>query len=147
MKRFALGLCLIGATTACSGASAPEGVVETFMLGMQDRRCDGVADSLTATSRRMAGSKVEAACRRGVMKARGKQLAGLTLVDKQEDGNRATVRLQPRYADGSTDAPQSFVLLREDGGWKLDLLATGVAARERLRPGAAATNAANANTQ
>lgn len=126
MKRWALCLALAFAQTGCSGARAPEHVVETFMLSLHEGRCDDIDADLAASSRRSYGPMVEAFCRQGgAQKSARKQLAGMTLIDKQEEGERATMSLQPHYADGSSGAPQRFVAVREDGTWKIDVLATG----------------------
>ena len=148
MKRFVTGVALALAVAACSGGSSPEGVVETFMLSLQEGRCDGIGDNLSVSSRRMAGSKIEAVCRQGVLKDRsGKQLSAMKLIDKQEDGDRATLNLQRQYADGSTGEPQRFAMVREDGAWKLDLIAMGRGRVVRALPGAGpATNGAAAAT-
>jgi Domain of unknown function (DUF4878) len=132
MNRIALGLTLALAMAACSrGSSTPEGAVQEFVLAVQSGRCDGLSDYLASNSRATLGPKFETACRSGKMKNEGgKQLASFKTIDKQENGDRATVRLQEQFSDGTTGDTNSFVMVREDGRWRLDLFATGMAGRQ-----------------
>lgn len=133
MKRILLGLSLTIALMACSrGGGSPAAVVEDFARKMESGSCSGVQDMLTASSRGVAGPKLEQACqaaaemRKNDPKAKGKTIKAMKVLESKEEGDRATVRLETEYSDGTKEAGDAITLVREDGRWKIDLMATGM---------------------
>jgi hypothetical protein len=131
MKRLMIGLMAAASLVACSRTTAPEAVVEEVMRASETGRCDTLADNFSASSRQMIGDKLKESCRQETEQRKGKPaqktLKSLKVVDRKEEGDRATVRLEPEFSDGSRETAQSFVLVKEDGRWKIDLLATAAA--------------------
>jgi hypothetical protein len=129
MKRLMIGLMATMSLIACARGGSPEAVVEEVMRAGETGRCDNLAENFTATSRQMIGEKLKQSCleSKGKEKAGNKTLKTLKVVDRQEQGDRATVRLEPEFSDGSKQPAQTFVLMREDNRWRIDLLATAAA--------------------
>lgn len=145
MKRIVLGLSLVVALAACSRGGNPAAVVEDFARKMDSGNCTGIQDSLSSSSRAMVGSKLEQACsaaaemKKNDPKAKDKTIRSMRVVESKEEGDRATVRLETEYSDGTkSGGSEAVTLVKEDGRWKIDLMATGMAQSGGLNgPGAA----------
>ncbi len=135
MRHFVIGLAMAATLAGCSrGGGSPEAVVEDLVRRTEAGDCKGLGDSFSASSRQMIGPKMEEACRMGAeqrksdpAKAKEKSLKTLHVLEKKEEGDRATVRFQPEMNDGTRAEAQTFVLVKEEGKWRIDLLATGMA--------------------
>lgn len=114
---------------ACSGASAGPGEAATaFARKWETGDCAGIG-GLVTSDRGVLGGGVEQTCaaRAALRKAPAKQIGEIRVTDMREDGDRATVRLELRYDDGSIKAGDPLVLVRQNDGWRVDLLSTGAA--------------------
>ena len=135
MKRLILTVAMVAALAACSrGSGTPAGVAEEFMRKLDTGNCTGLGDYLSNSSKAIA-PKLEQACAAQVeMKksmpdaAKGKTLSSVNVLEATENGDRATVRLEGVFSDGSKEGGDALTLVREDGRWKIDILATGMAA-------------------
>jgi hypothetical protein len=141
MKHILIGLSLAAALAGCSRGGSPAAVVEEFARKMESGSCSGVQDSLAASSRAMAGPKLEQACqaaaemKKNDPKAKDKTIKSMRVVESKEEGDRATVRMETEYSDGTkSGADQAITLVKEDGRWKIDLMATGMAAGGNAGP-------------
>lgn len=146
MKRIILSLSLTMALVACSSGNSPAAVVEDFARRMESGNCSGVQEHLSASSRGMVGPKLEQACQQAAEmkkndpKAKDKTIRSMRVVESKEEGDRATVRMETEYSDGTkSGADQALTLVKEDGRWKIDLLATGMAAGGGMGGGQNAT--------
>ncbi len=133
MKRLILTVAMSAALAACSGASgSPAGVAEEFMRKLDTGNCTGLGDMLSNSSKAIA-PKLEQACSaqaemKKSMPDKGKTLSSVNVLEATENGDRATVRLEGVFSDGSKEGGDALTLVREDGRWKIDILATGMAA-------------------
>ena len=131
MKRVLIALAMAAAVAGCSRTSSPESVVEEFMRAGETGRCDALPDLLTTESRQMLGDKLKQSCQQSAQQNKAKEgqktLRSLQVLDRREDGDKVTLRLQPTFSDNSTQPPASFVLLRQEGRWRLDLMQTAAA--------------------
>ena len=126
--RFLLATPLV-LLAACSGKGADPGEVATaFARKWETGECAGLG-SLVTSDRGIIGGGVEQACagRAALRKGPAKEIKEIRVAEMREDGDRATVRLELHYGDGSTKAGDPLVLVRQDGGWRVDLLSTGAA--------------------
>lgn len=131
MKRLIFTVSLVAAVAGCSRASStPAGVVEDFMRRMENGNCSGIGDSLAASSKSVAGPKLEQACAAaGEMRKadpKAKTVSSVNVLEATENGDRATVRLEAVYSDGTKSGGEPIVVVRENGAWKIDLMATGM---------------------
>ena len=133
MKRLVLTVAMVAALAACSrGSGTPAGVAEEFMRKLDSGNCTGITDYLSNSSKAI-GPKLEQACAAQVemkksMPDKGKTLSSVNVLEATENGDRATVRLEGVFSDGSKEGGDALTLVREDGRWKIDILATGMAA-------------------
>lgn len=133
MKRLMLTVAMVAALAACSRSSAtPAGVAEEFMRKLDSGNCTGLGDYLSNSSKAIA-PKLEQACAaqkemKKSMPDKGKTLSSVNVLEATENGDRATVRLEGVFSDGSKEGGEALTLVREDGRWKIDILATGMAA-------------------
>ena len=140
MKRVMIALALAGCVAACSRASTPEAVIEEFMRASETGRCDSLPDMFTSDSRQMLGEKLKQSCResadqRKAGKGEQRTLKSLAVLDRQEQGDKVTLRVQPTLSDNSTQPAMPFVLLRQDGRWRIDLMQTAAANGKNEGPG------------
>jgi hypothetical protein len=131
MKRLILSVSILAAIAGCSRASStPAGVVEDFMRKMESGNCSGIGDALSASSKSVAGPKLEQACAAaGEMRKadpKAKTISSIKVLESTENGDRATVRLEATYSDGTKDGGEPITVVRENGAWKIDLMATGM---------------------
>ncbi len=133
MKRLVLTVAMVAALAACSrGSGTPAGVAEEFMRKLDSGSCTGLGDYLSNSSKAIA-PKLEQACTAQVemkksMPDKGKTLSSVNVLEATENGDRATVRLEATFSDGSKEGGEALTLVREDGRWKIDILATGMSA-------------------
>lgn len=128
MKRFLLATPLV-LLAACSGTAADPGEAAiAFARKWETGDCAGLG-SLVTSDRGIIGGGVEQACagRAALRKGPAREISEIRVTEAREDGDRATVRLELRYGDGSTKAGDPLVLVRQDGGWRVDVLSTGAA--------------------
>ncbi len=115
---------------ACSGggAAGPAEVATAFAQKWESGDCDGIG-SLVTSGRGLVSGGVEQACagRAALRKGPAKEIGEIRVTDAREDGDRATIRLEIRYSDGSAKAGDPLVLVRQDDGWRVDMLSTGAA--------------------
>ncbi len=134
MKHVLIALAVIGGLAACSRGGEPEAVIEELARVGETGRCDRLPELITKASRDMVGAKLETACKAGIEarktdpKKAERKLKRLNVLNKTENGDKTTVRAEPEYEDGSKESAQDFVMVKEDGQWRIDLLATGMAA-------------------
>jgi len=136
MKHLLLTIAVIGGLAACSRGGEPEAVIEELARVGETGRCDRLPQLISASSAQMVGPKLEAACKEGIEQRKNnpdkakaeRKLKRINVLNKSENGDKTTVRAEPEYEDGSKEPAQDFVMVREDGQWKIDLLATGMAA-------------------
>jgi hypothetical protein len=134
MKHVLIAVAIIGGLAACSRGGEPEAVIEELARVGETGRCDRLPQLITKASRDMVGSKLETACKTGIEQRKAdpakaeRKLKRLNVLSKTENGDKTTVRAEPEYEDGSKETAQDFVMVKEDGEWKIDLLATGMAA-------------------
>lgn len=133
MKHLVLAVAVIGGLAACSRGGEPEAVIEELARVSETGRCDRLPELITQSSRDMVGGKLEAACKAGVEQRKNnpakteRKLKRINVLNKTENGDKTTVRAEPEYEDGTKEQPQDFVMVKEGGEWKIDLLATGMA--------------------
>ena len=135
MKRLAVVLAMTVALVACSrGGGTPAAAVEEFLKKIESGDCDGLRDYISANSREFMGPKLEQVC--GIAKverdkspdkAKQEGLKQIHVVETKEEGDKATLKIEPERNDGRREAAGTFVVVKEDGRWKIDLLATGEA--------------------
>lgn len=129
MKKLLITVSMVVALGACSrGGGTPAGVVEEFMRKMESGSCSGLGDYLSAQSKAVAGPKLEQGCTaaaemRKADPSKGKSISSINVLEAKEEGDRATVRLEAQYSDGTKEGGDPIVLVRENGAWKIDLLA------------------------
>jgi hypothetical protein len=127
MKHLLLAVAVLGGLTACSRSGEPEAVLEELVRVGETGRCDRVPELITKAGRDMMGPTLEAGCKAAYEQSKGKterKLKRMNVVNKTEDGDKVTVRAEPEFEDGSKEPAQDFVLVKEDGQWRIDLLAT-----------------------
>ena len=132
MKRLILGLAVVAAIGACSrGGGTPGAVVEDFARRLDSGNCTGLRDVFANNSRELVGEKIESVCQLGVEQRKSmpnadqQRLKTVHIMETKEEGDRATVRADIETNAGQRQGAQTFVLVRENGAWKIDLLATG----------------------
>lgn len=134
MKHVLIAVAVLGGLAACSRGGEPEAVIEELARVGETGRCDRLPELITKASRDMVGGKLEAACKAGIEQRKSdpkkaeRKLKRLNVLNKTENGDKTTVRAEPEYEDGSKESAQDFVMVKEDGQWRIDLLATGMAA-------------------
>lgn len=135
MKRLILSVAMVAALGACSrGSATPAGVAEEFMRKLDSGNCTGLGDYLSNSSKAIAPKLEQACTAQTEMKknmpdaAKGKTLSSVNVLESTENGDRATVRLEGVFSDGSKEGGDALTMVREDGRWRVDILATGMAA-------------------
>lgn len=135
MKRLILTVSMVAALAACSrGSGTPAGVAEEFMRKLDSGSCTGLGDYLSNSSKAIAPKLEQACTAQTEMKknmpdaAKGKTLSSVNVLESTENGDRATVRLEGVFSDGTKEGGEALTMVREDGRWKIDILATGMAA-------------------
>lgn len=146
MKRLILTVSMVAALAACSrGSGTPAGVAEEFMRKLDSGSCTGLGDYLSNSSKAIAPKLEQACTAQTEMKknmpdaAKGKTLSSVNVLESTENGDRATVRLEGVFSDGTKEGGEALTMVREDGRWKIDILATGMAAGAGGGAGAAPT--------
>jgi hypothetical protein len=133
MKRNVLLLAVVAAVGACSGepmASTPGATIEELTRKLDTGRCVGLREYFTSNMRETFGDKIDQGCTKNIERRRklpdpdSQRLKQVTIHDTQEQGDRAIVLATFENRAGEKEGPQSYVLVREEGRWRLDLLAT-----------------------
>jgi hypothetical protein len=132
MKHLLLPLAVIGGLAACSRGGEPEAVIEEMVRLAETGRCDRVPQLVTKASSQGIGALLEQACKMGVEERNksGKaapKLKRINVLSRTESGDKTMVRAEPEYEDGSKQGAEDFVMVKEGGEWKIDLLATNMA--------------------
>jgi hypothetical protein len=135
MKRLAIGLAMTAALLACKGSGGtPAAAVEEFMKKIETGDCNGLRDYIAANSRDIAGPKLEQVCGmakterdKSPEKAKEEGLKQIHVVEAKEEGDKATLKIEPERNNGRRESAATFVMVKEDNRWKIDLLATGQA--------------------
>lgn len=128
MKRLVLTVAMAAALAACSGASStPAGVAQEFMRKLSSGDCTGISSYLAASNQSIA-PKLEQACTVQAAQKKNnpgqeKTLTSVNVLESTENGDRATVRLEGVFSDGSKEGGETLTLVREEGRWRVDLLA------------------------
>lgn len=128
MKRLVLTISMVAALAACSrSSSTPAGVAEEFMRKIASGDCAGLGDYLSASSRSIA-PKLEQGCTLQAAERKNgpdkdKTLSSVNVLEATENGDRATVRIEGVFSDGSKEGGETLTLVREEGRWRIDLLA------------------------
>lgn len=143
MKQLLIAVAVIGGLAACTRGGEPEAVIEELARVGETGRCDRVPELISKSSRDLAGAKLETACKEGVEKRKTdpklqRKLKQINVLSRNDEGDKSTVRAEPEYEDGSKEPAQNFVMVKEDGQWRIDLLATGMAAGAGAPGGGAA---------
>lgn len=130
MKRNFLILAAVAAIGACSNADAtPGATVEAFSRRLDNGACVGLREYIASNMREAFGENIELLCTRGIEERRkipnseGDRLKQVTILDTQEEGDRAIVRAEFEEQSGRKQS-QPFVLVREENRWRIDLLNT-----------------------
>lgn len=135
MKRLAIGLAMTAALIACSGGGGtPEAAVEEFMRKIESGDCNGLRDYIAANGRDLVGPKLEQVCGiakterdKSPEKAEQQGLKEIHVVENKQEGEKATLKIEPERNNGTRESAATFVMVKEEGRWKIDLLATGQA--------------------
>jgi hypothetical protein len=135
MKRLAIGFALTTALVACSGSGGtPAAAVEEFMKKVEAGECDGLRDYISASGRELAGPSIEQVCgvakeqrAKNPEKAKQEGLKQIHVVESKEEGDKATLKFEPERNDGQRESAGTFVMVKEDGRWRIDLLGTAQA--------------------
>jgi hypothetical protein len=132
MRKFFLAVGLTVAMGACSSAAAPEAALEELVRIGESGDCQRLPQLISKSGRDMVGPKLEAGCRQAQEERKKdpakaeKKLKRINVLNRQESGeDRVTLRAEPEYEDGSKDSAQDFVMVREEGAWKIDIMASG----------------------
>jgi hypothetical protein len=96
--------------------------------------CNGLRDYIASNSREVMGPKLEQVCSiakterdKNPDKAKQEGLKQIHVVETKEEGDKATLKIEPERNNGRREPAGTFVMVKEDGRWKIDLLATGQA--------------------
>jgi len=137
MKLILVTHAVLGGLAACSRGGAPEAAIEEMGRISESGNCERLPQLISASTRDTFGPKLEAACREEVERRKTnppkneRKLKQINVLQRTENGeDRVTLRAEPEFEDGSKEAAQDFVMVREEGEWRIDLLATGMAAHK-----------------
>lgn len=147
MKRIVLSLSIVAAVAGCSRAGATPGdTVQQFTMGLENGQCVGIKDMIAKTGSGIEGSdvgdRIERVCTRGVEERRKipveeqdrERLKQVNILDTQENGDSAVVKIEFETRAGEKLPPQQVALLRQDGRWRIDLEGTRRLAMTGLMP-------------
>lgn len=132
MKHVLLAVAVVGSLAACSRGGEPETVLDEFARISETGRCERVPELITKSSRDMLGDMLQEACKAGLEARKNdpskaeKKLKRVNVLEKTENGDKTTVRVEPEFQDGSKEPAQNFVMVKEGNEWKIDLVATGM---------------------
>jgi hypothetical protein len=105
---------------ACGGGERPEDVIHRLAHEAKAGNLEGVQATMTEKSGAVFGMAWTISERYGFLPELGiRSLSAVTVHQVDVDGNRATAEVSWQEDNGQ------LVLVREGGGWKLDLLASG----------------------
>jgi hypothetical protein len=132
MKHVLIAAALVGGLAACNRSGGePEAVLQEFAMIGETGKCERVPELITKASRDMLGAMLESACKSSMEMRKAdpskaeKKIKRINVLEKTENGDKTTVRAEPEFEDGSKETAQNFVMAKEDGEWKIDLIATG----------------------
>jgi hypothetical protein len=143
MKRLAIGIAMTAALVACSGSGGtPQAAAEEFLRKMSTGDCEGLREYISANGRELVGPKIEQGCGmakterdKDPAKAQKEGLKEVHVVEAKEEGDKATLKIEPERNDGRREPAGTFVMVKEEGRWRIDLLATGQAMGAGMGPG------------
>jgi hypothetical protein len=123
MKPILCGVLVLAGAAACSKGSDAKSVVAEFSRKGDSGDCAGLKDYIVAAQRDTIGSVLEQSCQ-AESQARKADTTRTPdqVLDAQEQGDRATVRVQSN--EGGTAHTSTVVLVKENGAWKIDMQAT-----------------------
>lgn len=124
MKPAMLALTLVAfGLGACGSAGAPEDAVEEMFLAAQDGQCEGFGDRFTKDIRDAAGPKLDQMCQQAATEAKTKgnarKLKELHVLNRTENGDQVTLRVQPEFEDGTKEKEEDIRVVKEDGRWRI----------------------------
>jgi hypothetical protein len=124
MKLTVIGGGLLAVLAGCGSPQSPEAAIEDMYRAIDGGNCSGFQDRFSQASRQTLGPKLDTICQTvsAQLKTKGdeQRLKQLHILEKTEDGDRVTMRVQPEMRDGHREDAAQVRMIRENGAWKVE---------------------------